>query len=320
MSRVAIFAVAVAVVISLSISGCTAGRGYSRQMSGMTYGGRVAEQRAPRQYVVSQPVQQQYNTTAPSQSAPQMMMATRSAEVRKYLHIGANPVNAKRPTRPNERVFAIADDAYITTRDRNGKTSEGWLRAGEQVFAVPSGDPRYWEAVAIKRCGNPIMNRTSGIAPVWILDPTMQQQPVAQQPIAAQAMIQQPAVLPDPVSSEQVPCVQRKSGWGSVIGGAVGFVGGLLTRNKVAAAILGGGGALIGGYIDGECIDPQDAMVALGWGIAGYGFTKPRAHGDGLPPASAPAPGYGGSAGPFPSNGFGPAPLPPNGPSGFPIN
>ena len=284
MKRAVIVAVA---VMSLLVSGCATGRGANRQMSGMVHSGRAADQSAQQQYVVNQ-------YAAPPQPAPQVVAAVQPPEVRKYLNIGANPVDPKRPTRPHERVFSLAEDAYVVTKDHTGKVVEGWLKAGEQVFAVPSSDPRYWEATFIKKCGNPIMNRVSGIAPIWIFDPAVQQQqPVVQHLVAPQAMVQQQPVILDP--SEPVPCRERKSGWGSVIGGGVGFAVGLLTRKPVLAAATAAAGSLFGGYLDGECIDPQDAAVAVGWGIAGYGLTKPRSHN--------PTPA---------GTSFGPAPLPSN--------
>ncbi|OGM93094.1 hypothetical protein A2372_01610 [Candidatus Wolfebacteria bacterium RIFOXYB1_FULL_54_12] len=215
---------------------------------------------------------------APPLPLPQIVTAANSVEARKYLAIGTNPTDTKRPTRPHERVFSLADDAYVVTKDRKGRVAEGWLKAGEQVFAVPASDQRYWEAIAIKRCGNPILNRLHGVAPIWISDPAVRAQSVAQQPVAPQVVGQQQFTavpVPVPVSSEPVPCAQRKSGWGSVIGGAVGFVGGLITRKPAIAAATAAGGAMIGGWFDGECLEPQDVAVAAGWGIAGFGLTKP---------------------------------------------
>jgi len=293
--------VVIAVAVALSASGCATGtKGYYGRQTVVYVAPQVVAQQAP-----ADPY------AAPPQPAPQMVQAGKPVEGRKYLNIGANPVDEKRPTRPNERVLILADDAYVVTRDRAGKISEGWLKAGEQVFAVPASDSRYWEAIAIKCCGNPVLNRMHGVAPIWIFDPSAQPQPVVQQPVAPQVVGQQQlAAVPAsaPASSEPVPCAQRKSGWGSVIGGAVGFVGGLITRKPTLAAATAAGGALIGGWFDGECLEPQDVAVAAGWGIAGYGLIKPRSHGGGAAASSS---------------GSGPAPLPSNGgggPGGIPGN
>ena len=300
--RRTVIAVIVAAAVAILASGCAT----NHPRSIVTHVQYVQLPSAP-------PVDQY---AAPPQPAPQMVQAGKPVEGRKYLNIGANPVDEKRPTRPNERVLILADDAYVVTRDRAGKISEGWIKAGEQVFAVPASDPRYWEAIAIKRCGNPILNRLHGVAPIWIFDPSAQPQPVVQQSIAPQVVGQQQLAavpVPAPVSSEPVPCAQRKSGWGSVIGGAVGFVGGLITRKPALAAATAAGGALIGGWFDGECLEPQDVAVAAGWGIAGYGLTKPRSHGGG--PATSSSSGSGSGSGPasLPSNGGG-------GPGGIPGN
>lgn len=281
--------------VCLLASGCaTTGRGYNRPM------GEVQQAAIQQQYVAPP------NYAAPPSPAPHVMPAGQPpAPAKKYLHIGANPVNPKRPTRPHERVLVLTEDAFVSTRDAKGKTSEGWLKAGEEVFAVPASDPRYWEVVAIKRCGNPVMNRMTGIGPIWIYNPTaqpvMQRQPVAQN-LAPQAM----TVYAAPTQQQVPECRERKSGWGSVIGGISGLAVGLLTRNRVIAAAASAGGALVGGYLDGGCIEPQDAMVAVGFGMGGYGLTKPRSH-------HQPSPSVGPASG-------GPAPLPPNGPGGLPGN
>lgn len=277
--------------VCLLASGCATGRGYTRSMA-------EVQQTVVQQQYVAPP-----SYAAPSSPSPHVMQAGQPpAPAKMYLNIGANPVDPKRPTRPHERVLVLAEDAYVATRDAKGKTSEGWIKAGEEVFAVPASDPRYWEAVVIKRCGNPIMNRVTGIGPIWIYDPATQPQPVVQ-PVV-QNLAPQTTVASNAPARQQVPeCRERKSGWGSVIGGIGGLAVGLVARNKVVAAAASAGGALVGGYLDGGCIEPQDAMVAVGFGVGGYGLTKPRSHHQ------------------LPGSGSGnPAPLPPNGPGGFPGN
>lgn len=233
---------------------------------------------------------------APSPPPPQMVAGAKPVEAKKYLNVGANPVDPNRPTRPHERVLSLAEDAFVSTRDAKGKVSEGWLKAGEEVFAVPASDPRYWEAIVIKRCGNPITNRVSGIAPIWIYDPAVQAAPVAVQPqVTPLAYASQQQAIPE--------CRERKSGWGSVIGGVIGFGIGLLTHKPALAAVTSVGGSLIGAYADGGCVEPQDALVAVGWGVAGYGLAKPRSHNP--PPAASPVAPPAASPGPAspPANG-----------------
>lgn len=288
-------ALAVAVLAIVVLSGCATQREHHQQQAGVV----------PAVYNGNAVVQAQH--ASPPQPVPQMVqVAAPPTPVKKYLNIGAHPVDPKRPLRPGESLFSLGEDTYAVTKDRAGKASEGWLKAGEQVFAVPASDPRYWEAVAIKRCGNPILNREQGVAPIWIYDPTVQV-PAAQSVPTQQAIIA--AHVPAPMSAQQpIPeCRERKSGWGSVIGGGIGFIVGLLTHKPAIAAATSAGGSLIGGYMDGKCIDPQDAVVAVGWGVAGYGLTKPKHQSvvSGGGSVSGPAP--------LPSNGGG-------GPGGIPVN
>ncbi|KKT43806.1 MAG: hypothetical protein UW32_C0001G0398 [Candidatus Wolfebacteria bacterium GW2011_GWE2_44_13] len=258
---------------------------------------------------VGQAAVQQPQPSQPAAAAPQKEVPRYAAPVpgRHYLDIGVNPVNENRPLGPGERLLTLAEDAEVVTQSRKGTISRGWLRAGEQVFAVLASDPRYWEVVAIKRCGNPILNRAHGVGPVWILEnkPAPVAQPVVAPPPAAVKALppvivggqQAGLTFYQPAGEEPVPLCEGKdrSRWGPIIGGLLGLGVGVATHNPLLGLAISGGGSLAGAYSDG-CIDPNDAMIALFFAGAGYGLTQPSSSGGGGSNSGGPAqlPGNGG--------------------------
>lgn len=226
---------------------------------------------------------------------------------RKYLNIGYNPVNPNRALAADEVEFILPRDVYVKTLDRNNRQSAGWLLAGERVIGVPTSNPEYYKATWIRRCGNPILNEDQ-IA-IFI---RVRRDSVAQQP--TKRWVQVPVT-----HTRELTCRERKSGWGSVIGGALGVGAGILTHNKGIAAAAGAGGTLIGSWIDGGCVEPGEAAQAIGFGALGYGLTKERVrHHQSSPSSGGPAPPPpNGPSVPPPSGGGGPAPLPANGPAYF---
>lgn len=220
---------------------------------------------------------------------------------KQYLNIGADPVDPKRAMKKGERLFTLESDVLVVTQARSGKISYGWLHAGEQVFAVRASDLRYWEAIVIKRCGNPILNREyEGVPPIWIVDSV--------QPVKLASSYAPVAVAATP---PQTSCKERKKGWGSWVGGTFGLIVGLFTHNPWLASGLSAGGSLIGSYADGGCIETKEVFIAGGFAVAGYHLTQPRK----LSPRNNPS----GS----PSNGGGPNGFPGNntpGPGGIPGN
>lgn len=84
-----------------------------------------------------------------------------SVQGRKYLKIGAKPVDPKTFDFPKEDAHILLKDAEIKTADSSGKVSVGWLRAGE-ILVTLKGETR---AIRIWRCGNPILSELYIVAP-----------------------------------------------------------------------------------------------------------------------------------------------------------
>lgn len=221
---------------------------------------------------------------------------------RKYLNIGYNPVNPNRVLTAGEVEFILPADAYVTTIDRNNKRSSGWLLAGERVIGTPTTNPDFYKAIWIRRCGNPILNEDR--LAIFI---RVRQEVAASRP--TKRWVQEQVT-----HTRELSCRERKSGWGSVIGGVLGVGAGILTRNKTIAVATGASGTLLGSWIDGGCIEPGEAAQAIGFGALGYGLTKERVR-HYQPPSRS-----GGPAPPPPNGPSGPAPLPSNGPAPLPAN
>lgn len=272
---------------------------------------------------------------------------------RKYINVGYRPVNPNRPIMEGEMEYIFPTDGYVTTIDRDGKRVNGWLLAGTRVVGPIPETSGYVRPTWIRQCGNPILNE-DGMAiyirvqvdhiPQPSFKKTVKQQravprararaSVRRIPTEPQFILQ--SVQQPPITRErwvQVPkerpmtCAERKSGWGSVIGGVAGLTGGILSGNKLIAAGAAAGGTLIGGWIDGGCIEAGEVGQAVGFGALGYALTKeqvkearenkvreprdPRDPRDPQGPAPLPP------NGPPVSPADGPAPLPNNGPSYF---
>ncbi|HBI25465.1 TPA: hypothetical protein DDX30_01595 [Candidatus Wolfebacteria bacterium] len=263
------------------------------------HGGLVAAQQpVPAQPVKPAAVGQKQKEALPRYTDP--------VPGRHYLDIGANPVNENRSLGAGEKLLTLDADVEVVTQSKKGTISRGFLHGGEQVFVVPASDPKYWEAVAIKRCGNPILNRAHGVGPVWILESTPV--PVAQ-PVAAVApptiVKEQPPQLVTAAAPPEKTCREKKTGWGSVIGGAVVMGVGLLT--PAAPAIIAGatfGGSMFGGWLDGGCIVPSDVMVGMAFGALGAGLANESSGNNGGSSSDGPGPVAGnGTNGPGPIAG-----------------
>ncbi|MCG2699112.1 hypothetical protein L6251_01685, partial [Candidatus Parcubacteria bacterium] len=78
------------------------------------------------------------------------------AAEKKYLKIGADPLQLERPLGSGEKFFSLSKDTFIVSKGKK-KISRGWVHAGEVVAVKKNPDGR-WKAVWIKRCGNEILN------------------------------------------------------------------------------------------------------------------------------------------------------------------
>lgn len=255
---------------------------------------------------------------------------------RKYLHIGYRPVNPNREITGDEKEFILPIDAYVSTPDRYGKVSNGWLISGERVIGVPTSDPDYYKAVWIRRCGNPILN-DGKIALYFKVRRESIPQPSVKiirpkpQPTRAAAAPPQPPIkrwVQVPVLKERtLTCQERKaevSGWRkglayvvTGVGGAGGAVLGGIVSHSPHGVQVGAGvgvliGRLIGGATDGsDCVDSQDVTEGIVLGVAAYAIAPQNAVR--VAPVAQPHP--------HPGNGGGHT-LPPNGGGGYapPIN
>lgn len=75
-------------------------------------------------------------------------------EGRKYLKIGAKPVDPKTFDFFKEDAYILLEDVEAKLVDSSGKTSVGWLRAGE-IVVTEKGKTR---VIRIWRCGNPVLS------------------------------------------------------------------------------------------------------------------------------------------------------------------
>jgi len=71
------------------------------------------------------------------------------------------------------------------------------------------------------------------------------------------------------ISASDLPCSARKSGWGAVLGGLAGAVVSVVAAFEPTTALaVSAGSALIGGYLDGQCIAPSDVTTGVAMGAA----------------------------------------------------
>ncbi|AKM78350.1 MAG: Branched-chain alpha-keto acid dehydrogenase E2 component [Candidatus Wolfebacteria bacterium GW2011_GWC2_46_275] len=247
---------------------------------------------------------------------------------RKYHRIGGpNAFNTNRAPKPDEIRIVLSKDAFAIIDDRNNKLWQAWLRAGTWTYAAPTSDPNFYRVTWVEECGNSVLNPDHIAIYVRVRRERAVQQPVEKKvAVAPFKLVQVPQPpkkrwVSTPVTrTRELTCRERKSGWGSVIGGALGVGVGILTRNKGIAAVAGAGGTLIGSWIDGGCVDSGEAAQAIGFGALGYGLTKEkvRHHQPASPSSGGPAPPPpNGPSIPPSSGGGGPAPLPANGPAYF---
>lgn len=82
-------------------------------------------------------------------------------EGRKYLKIGARPVDPKMFEFFKEDAHILLKDTEVKTIDSTGKISVGWLRAGE-ILVTLKGDTR---VIRIWKCGNPVLSELYIVAP-----------------------------------------------------------------------------------------------------------------------------------------------------------
>lgn len=85
-------------------------------------------------------------------------------EGRKYLKIGARPVDPKIFDFLKEDAHILLKDVEVKTIDSVGKISVGWLRAGE-ILVTLERDTR---VIRIWKCGNPVLSELYIVAPETI--------------------------------------------------------------------------------------------------------------------------------------------------------
>jgi hypothetical protein len=263
------------------------------------------------------------------------------ADEKKYIRIGADPVNIYRPIPPEAKIFSSTRDLWVVVRGGSGWVYRGWVPVGTEFVAVPAQPPQgvddsageWWKALFIKRCGNDILNdiffHTTSPAQIQPAEapppppaapvPTPAPAPVAAPAPAPPAPTPAPAPAPAPqASAPEVVCL----GLGTVSTGlgAAGLAYGLAAHQPW---IAGTGVALsLLGIWDpfNPKSDPRcKAAAGLIGGFAGY-LSRPHHHhhhhhqeGQGGPvnPPPGPPPGP-------PPPGPPPAPTPP--PPGGPVN
>lgn len=93
------------------------------------------------------------------------------AETRKYIRVGASPVNPNAIYQGEEK-HALDREVEVITTDRAGRHIRGWLREGEVLTYALEPSSGKWVATRIYKCGNPILNRI-----VWAGPPPSSAQP-----------------------------------------------------------------------------------------------------------------------------------------------
>ncbi|MDI6717571.1 MAG: hypothetical protein QMD86_00760 [Patescibacteria group bacterium] len=96
---------------------------------------------------------------------------------------------------------------------------------------------------------------------------------ILEYPMAGTVMLQKQQMSQEP----KLTCEQKKTGWGAVIGGAVGIVSAIVLKQpKLLAGAITAGTTLTGDYIDGGCITAKGVAEAIGFGIISYMVAKPK--------------------------------------------
>jgi len=218
---------------------------------------------------------------------------------RRYLRIGADPVNLHRPVPSDGKVFASTRDLWVVTKGGSDRIYRGWVRAGEQFVAMPAQPPRgvddnageWYKALFIKKCGNDVLNDIYFHIPAVPPVPPAQIQPEA--PVPAPAPTPEPAPVSAPVpapatATAPAPATTLASqasevvclGLGTLSAGlgAAGLAYGLAAHQPVVAGI-GVGLALLGIW---DPFDPKSdprckAAAGLIGGFAGY-LSRPSYH------------------------------------------
>lgn len=235
---------------------------------------------------------------------------------KKYLRLGADPVDPNYQLKPGEEVRNLPEDVFVETKGKSGKTYRGWLTKGVELVVQKAQDcpegTTCWVATRIKNCGNPLVGITAPTGPARILFVTRQPTifyelptPAPSPPPPSPVAVEQPPVpsppvslapQPQPVTSPPPPQAAPRvcSPAIPVIGGAVGSLAGLLARNPWTGALLGalGGatGTFLGGAIFNCQLEPLEYLEGATVGAAGGALWRHGHHLKAKQISPAPAP------------------------------
>lgn len=239
-------------------------------------------------------------------------VSVEAVEGRRYLRIGADPMDKGICDRLQLKTIRLPHDVEAVVGTGSGKRVRGWIPAGTQVSVGSDGLAEricacgnvIHNRIVVEEAMPPAQTvRVEKPAPTPAPAPVQQAAPVKSEPrvfcgpgtqvvaqqdgsyycLAVQQRVTcaygyyeyQGACYPyqQPQQEKKLSCRERKTGWGSVIGGLVGAAAGILTKNPWWA--LGGGtaGGIIGGYIDGGCIEPSDVTTGMAFGGTGMSAT-----------------------------------------------
>ncbi|NCN52877.1 hypothetical protein GW950_00230 [Candidatus Wolfebacteria bacterium] len=80
-----------------------------------------------------------------------------SAGQKNYLKVGEDPVNPYL-VHKSEKVFSIKKEMKLTVLSGSGKKSTGWLSTDYHLVGAFDSRKKFWKAVRIYECGNPILS------------------------------------------------------------------------------------------------------------------------------------------------------------------